>query len=457
MNKGQIVVKSFICLIVIGVLFCPSRQRIQSAPSGGIFVVNNKDDVSAPGGSDLTLREAMGAANGDPGHVCGWGSGERTQLQGCTWDGDCISGGCGYGHYDTILFAYFIDEITLWAPLPELTDAGTWIEGLLYGGSRVIMNARFVPGSTFSVFELEGENQTISNMTIINGTTADIKVDWSARGARIAYNYLGTVPGATSCSAPGVYRNSWTGVWVRSSTTAPMDDRAFIYGNVIGCHLKGISVETTNTDQDEVFIGYQPDKTTADGNWIGTSPTGAIIPNTGHGIQIETDTQNYSEVAHNTILNNGGAGIATVGNLAGNGFGVLMRFNKIYFNGGPAIDLGSDGFTPNDPGDGDSGQNNLINYPEVTTSNGSQVWGTTCGGCTVDIYQAIGDPARGGGGIYKGSVVASLGGDWYVDLSTLPEMVGATVKDVSFATYGPVSGSSEMSPRPFMYLPIVRQ
>ena len=94
---------------------------------------------------------------------------------------------------------------------------------------------------------------------------------------------------------------------------------------------------------------------------------------------------------------------------------------------------------------------------EVIAANGSQVWGTTCGGCFVDIYQGIGNPANGGGGIYKGSVAAALDGAWYVDLSTLPGMAGATVKDVSFATYGPVSGSSEMSPRPMLYLPVVRK
>ncbi len=206
-----------------------------------------------------------------------------------------------------------------------------------------------------------------------------------------------------------------------------------------------------------MFIGYQPDKSTPDRNWIGTNPSGAYLPNTGHGINIESSTQNYSQVANNTIINNGGAGIAMIGNLLGNGFGVSMRFNDIYHNGGPAIDLGNDGFTPNDPGDADSGLNNLINYPEVTASNGSQVWGTTCGGCYVDIYQGIANPAKGGGGIYKGSLSANLDGTWYVDLSTLPGMSGATVRDVSFATYGPVSGSSEMSPRPFLYLPMIKK
>ncbi len=43
--------------------------------------------------------------------------------------------------------------------------------------------------------------------------------------------------------------------------------------------------------------------------------------------------------------------------------------NSIYSNGGEGIDLGRNGVTPNDPGDTDTGDNNLMNYPVLTSAN----------------------------------------------------------------------------------------
>ncbi len=74
----------------------------------------------------------------------------------------------------------------------------------------------------------------------------------------------------------------------------------------------------------------------------------------------------------------------------------------------------------------------------------------------MDIYQAVGDPSRpAGGGIYKGSVDVDSSGSWSIDLASLPGMTGAARSDVSFVTYCPYSGSSEMSPRPILFLPLV--
>ena len=44
----------------------------------------------------------------------------------------------------------------------------------------------------------------------------------------------------------------------------------------------------------------------------------------------------------------------------------------IYSNKGLGIDINEDGVTPNDPGDGDTGPNNLMNYPVLNDAKVTQ-------------------------------------------------------------------------------------
>jgi hypothetical protein len=60
-----------------------------------------------------------------------------------------------------------------------------------------------------------------------------------------------------------------------------------------------------------------------------------------------------------------GDGISVVGSSVGHN---MLTNNLIYNNGGLGIDLGDDGVTVNDPGDGDSGPNGLLNYPVLDSS-----------------------------------------------------------------------------------------
>ena len=98
---------------------------------------------------------------------------------------------------------------------------------------------------------------------------------------------------------------------------------------------------------------------------------GADQPNTADGILLGNEAVDVSiggdGSAGNIIHSNAGAGIAVFGpSTPANGIEILG--NSIYLNGGLGIDLGSDGVTPNDAGDGDSGPNDLLNFPVLTSA-----------------------------------------------------------------------------------------
>ena len=76
--------------------------------------------------------------------------------------------------------------------------------------------------------------------------------------------------------------------------------------------------------------------------------------------------------------------------------------NSIHDNTGLGIDLGFDGVTPNDGGDGDSGLNGLQNFPVIDETGPSDISGTldsTPGTYRIEIFQnATCDPSGNGEG-----------------------------------------------------------
>ena len=135
-----------------------------------------------------------------------------------------------------------------------------------------------------------------------------------------------------------------------------------------------------------------------------------------------------------------------------------IRGNVINSNGGLAIDLGKDGRTLNDPGDGDYGPNNFQNYPVITsltTGAATHVTGTLNSTpdsiFTIDIYAQTGAvPVNPGSSIrYLGSVAVTTdaSGNATFDVTldgaatSSDELVSATATDF----YGNTSEFSDFN------------
>lgn len=194
---------------------------------------------------------------------------------------------------------------------------------------------------------------------IISGNTYNgIEINDSDNNT-VAGNYIGV-----NASGDQAMPNGYYGVFIREGATENIigtngdgqGDAA--ERNVISCNSSdGIIIHGANTEINDIYgnlIGLFPDGVTGCGNGL-------------NGIYILAGAK-YSNIGgsgsrSNIIAHNWGRGVV-IDDV--NTYGHQIRQNSIYSNGNLGIDLGFDGVTPNDLGDGDTGPNDLQNYPVIT-------------------------------------------------------------------------------------------
>jgi hypothetical protein len=111
-------------------------------------------------------------------------------------------------------------------------------------------------------------------------------------------------------------------------------------------------------------------------------------------------------ISGNTVTGTGGTGdgILICCDQGGGNVHVTISRNATSSNGGLGIDLAASvtslGVTPNDAGDGDSGPNNFLNYPEfgAFSDGGKTLNGTACASCLVELFLSDNDPSGHGEG-----------------------------------------------------------
>jgi CSLREA domain-containing protein len=217
--------------------------------------------------------------------------------------------------------------------------------------------------------ELNGSNAGISAAGLSVGGGATVRglvinrfggpgINFSGSGNTVAGNFIGTNAAGTSARAnggSGVFSNDQFGNLVGGSTA---DARNLISGNT----GDGVTFAGGNSNSVQGnFIGTKADGTSALGNGAnGVAFSAGSVFNSVGGT-------NAGE--GNTIAFNVGDGVH-IDSTVGVGHGV--RANSIHDNGTTAndlgIDLGTDGVTPNDDQDADTGPNNLQNFPVITSA-----------------------------------------------------------------------------------------
>lgn len=228
---------------------------------------------------------------------------------------------------------------------------------------------------------------TASGAKNVVGSSLEMGVSFraGASGGIVQGNYIGTdytgnaSPGYTLYGVTGT-GNASSGIHIGTVSnvpgfTEPVHDitvggSAAGAGNVIA----GNTTDDPGVTTPGLYIHDGSYNNSVKGNHIGVGADGTTaLGNSGYGVGVLQESDSFPVYSNiiggttaaeaNIIANNRDSGIIINGNSANNS---ILR-NSIYDNGGFGIDLGSNGTTPNDALDADSGPNNLLNFPKDVT------------------------------------------------------------------------------------------
>ena len=233
---------------------------------------------------------------------------------------------------------------------------------------------------------LGGENRiggsAAGSRNIISGNPSNGVEIVSSSWNLVQNNYIGTDQSGT-VAVP----NGESGVRLGSLNDGLCSSNQII-GNVISGNFgDGVCLGPT-----PVLLACDPiNFNLISGNSIGVDKNGAALANGVNGINMFASCARQNVAASNIIAHNSHDGVylsgsnniigaansihdnghngVTVATNDGPGLFNSIRSNSIYANAAIGIDLGNDGRTFNDLGDGDTGANDLQNYPMLTDAH----------------------------------------------------------------------------------------
>jgi hypothetical protein len=400
-----------ILLVGVVALALPALSPIPA--SAATFTVNSNGDA---GDSNL--------ADG----VCNDGTGNCTLRAAIQQANNTVD-------QDTIEFNITPDTIAPASQLPPISDPLV-IDGLSDPTSLRIELVGTGAGLGADGLSINAADTSIRGLVIRDFDNDGIDITASATGVRIESNFIGTDAAGAADSGNGDNgidvagaANSIGGAGVGNLISGNGDSGAgsgiritgagananIVQGNFIGTSANGSSPAIANDDhgivitssahdnliggttaasrnvisgngQDGIRVQGAGVSNTIQGNFIGTDSSGtAPLPNSADGVGFRTSASSNTvggtaTGAGNVISGNADDGIQVgqVGDATTIRNGILA--NSISANSSLGIDLqGLNAVDANDSGDGDTGGNNLQNFPELTSA-ASNATTTTIGG-----------------------------------------------------------------------------
>jgi CSLREA domain-containing protein len=284
--------------------------------------------------------------------------------------------------------------------LPSVTDGGTIIDGYTQPGASPNSNPFGQPINAALKIVLDGSQipyyptgLTISSAgntvrgLVIQRFNDGIYVS-DASDNRIEGNFIGTDVHGSADAGNRCHGVSISGVQDGPGST----------NNVLG----GSSPQARNliAGNDCVGVGIgSVGNNKVLGNYIGTNASGtSALPNNGDGVYVFNVSNNnmiggQATDEANLIAFNGMHGVEIHGS-----YGAArntITHNRIHSNGGKGIALLSGG-------------NGGLAAPVITTASTTQVSGTACANCRVEIFSDAADE----GAIYEGMTAANAAGNW---------------------------------------------
>ncbi len=229
--------------------------------------------------------------------------------------------------------------------------SGTVVLGNLHQGISIYYAASnliggSVPGAR-NIISGSGEGNPV------NSQQAGIGLILNGPGNLVQGNFIGTdISGKKSLS------NNNDGISITSNRNIIGGTTTAARNIISGNSLSGISLYS--------------DSNVVQGNYMGTDLTGTNPIENLNGIEIIDGINNTiggtAPDAGNIIAFNKYLGISITDNFKTSNANAIIS-NLIFSNGGLGIDLGNNTVTANDAGDGDTGPNNLQNFPELISAS----------------------------------------------------------------------------------------
>ncbi len=361
-------------------------------PSSG-FTVNVTDDLddTVCDGTHCSLREAIVAANGSLSAVLINFAIPATDARHFYYADDGSGSPNGQVTLANVATTTATDDTTISGIDPDWPHS--WWS---------ILPTSELPATTKQVF-IDGYTQTgASANSATTGTNAILRIELN--GASAGANVIGLGIGGPSSTVQGLVinrfqRDSGAGTPTGNAINL-VSGNHIIHGNFLGADVSGTldlgnggsgitvpssfvnlggplpaSVNLISGNDGDGILLTNSNSTVVQGNLVGTTASGAGgLGNGGSGISLVGAGTVFSTIGGgatgeaNTLAFNGADGLS----ITNAGIGNNIRANSIFSNGTTnlhlGIDLGADGVTANDNQDGDTGPNNLQNFPVITTA-----------------------------------------------------------------------------------------